>query len=32
VDSDGKILGDPILGASPDKYRERMEEYLAQAK
>ena len=32
VDSNGKILGDPILGASPDKYRERMEEYLAQAK
>ena len=31
VDSNGKILGDPILGASPDKYRERMEEYLAQA-
>ena len=31
VDSNGKLLGDPILGASPAKYKERMEEYLAQA-
>ena len=31
VDSNGKIIGDPILGASPAKYKERMEEYLAQA-
>ena len=31
VDSQGRILGDPILGANPKKYRERMEEYLSQA-
>ena len=28
IDSEGKILGDPILGAHIDKYRELMEEYL----
>ena len=32
VDSQGRIIGEPILGANPAKYRERMEEYLAQAK
>ena len=30
VNSKGEILGEPILGAAPDKYRARMEEYLAQ--
>jgi thiol-disulfide isomerase/thioredoxin len=32
VDSQGKIIGQPILGASISKYKEAMEEYLAQAK
>jgi len=32
VDSQGRIIGEPILGANPAKYREKMEEYLAQAK
>ncbi|MBQ9642516.1 MAG: TlpA family protein disulfide reductase [Lachnospiraceae bacterium] len=31
VDSQGKLIGDPILGADPAKYVERMEEYLSQA-
>ena len=31
VDSKGKLIGDPILGASPEKYREKMEEYLSKA-
>ena len=30
VDSQGRILGDPIMGAAPFEYRTRMEEYLAQ--
>ncbi|MBP3217251.1 MAG: TlpA family protein disulfide reductase [Lachnospiraceae bacterium] len=32
VDSQGKLIGDPILGADPAKYVEKMEEYLSQAK
>ncbi len=31
IDSNGKVVGDPIVGASPQKYREKMEEYLSQA-
>ena len=31
-DSNGKLIGEPILGAHPDKYRERMEKYLESAK
>lgn len=31
VDSQGKIIGEPILGADINKYREKMDEYLAQA-
>ena len=31
VDSKGQIIGDPILGAAPAKYIEKMEEYLSQA-
>ena len=31
VDSKGQLIGDPILGASTAKYREKMEEYLAKA-
>ncbi len=31
VDSQGKLLGDPILGAHVEKYKEKMEEYLSQA-
>ena len=30
VDSKGKLIGNPILGASPEKYREKMEEYLSK--
>ena len=32
VDSSGKLIGEPILGAHTDKYRERMEKYLESAK
>ena len=32
VDSNGKLIGEPILGAHTDKYRERMEKYLESAK
>lgn len=28
VDSQGKLMGEPIVGADPQAYRERMEEYL----
>ncbi len=28
VDSQGQIIGDPIMGAAPYEYRQRMEEYL----
>ncbi len=31
VDSKGRIIGDPIMGALPDKYAEKMNEYLSQA-
>ena len=31
VDSKGKLLGDPILGAHPDKYVELMDKYLSTA-
>lgn len=31
VDSHGKLIGTPILGAHVDKYKEKMEEYLSQA-
>ena len=31
VNSQGKILGNPIMGASPIEYRARMEEYLSLA-
>jgi hypothetical protein len=31
VDSQGRIIGDAILGALPHKYKEKMEEYLSQA-
>jgi len=30
VDSQGKLIGDPILGANVEKYKEKMEEYLSQ--
>ena len=30
VDSQGKLVGDPILGAHLDKYKEKMEEYLSE--
>ena len=30
VDSQGNLAGDPILGAHPEKYREKMEELLAR--
>ena len=30
VDSQGKLLGNPIMGASPFEYKARMEEYLSQ--
>ena len=32
VDSQGKILGDAVLGANPAKYKELMDKYLSQAK
>ena len=32
VDSQGNIIGDAILGAHPAKYKEKMEQYLAEAK
>lgn len=32
VDSQGKLVGEPILGARVDKYKERMEKYLSEAK
>ena len=31
VDSHGKLLGEPVLGAYPEKYKEFMEEYLSKA-
>ena len=31
VDSQGKLIGEPILGANLNNYKEKMEEYLAQA-
>ncbi len=31
VDSQGKLIGDPILGAHPDKYIELMDKYLSMA-
>lgn len=31
VDSNGKLIGDPIMGANPAKYKEKMEEYLSKA-
>lgn len=31
VDSQGKLIGEPILGANLNKYKEKMEEYLSQA-
>ena len=31
VDSNGKLIGEPILGASPKKYKEAMEKYLSEA-
>ena len=31
VDSQGKIIGEPILGASVNKYKEQMEKYLSEA-
>ena len=31
VDSHGKLIGTPILGAHVDKYKEKMEEYLSEA-
>lgn len=30
VDSDGNLLGDPIVGASPDEYRSALDQYLAE--
>lgn len=30
VDSKGKLIGEPILGAHPDKYKEKMEELLSK--
>ena len=30
VDSEGNLLGEPIVGADPDSYREALDEYLAQ--
>ena len=32
VDSQGKLIGEPILGARTNEYKEKMEEYLSQAK
>ena len=32
VDSSGKLIGDPILGANVKKYKEAMEKYLSEAK
>ena len=32
VDSQGKLVGEPILGAHVEKYKERMEQYLSEAK
>ena len=29
VDSNGIVVGDPVIGMHPDEYRERMEELLA---
>ena len=31
VDSEGKLIGEPILGARPNQYKKQMEEYLSQA-
>ena len=31
VDSEGKLIGEPILGAHPEKCKEKMEEFLSQA-
>ena len=31
VDSEGKLIGEPILGAHPEKYKEKMDAFLAQA-
>lgn len=31
VDSEGKIIGDPVVGAMPDQYREQMEALLGEA-
>ncbi len=31
VDSQGKLIGEPILGANLNKYKKKMEEYLSQA-
>lgn len=31
VDSQGKLIGDPVLGANLNKYRELMEKYLSEA-
>ena len=31
VDSKGNLIGDPILGAHPDKYKEKMDAFLSRA-
>ena len=31
VDSNGKLVGEPILGAHVDKYKEKMEQFLSEA-
>ena len=30
VDSDGKVLGEPIIGADPDAYRSALDQYLSE--